>query len=143
MAEARALLMDGAALVATIDHMHHGIGYGMDVAASRDAAQPATVAWARERIAGALSAAGRGDVADLRARCRADRSDGCDVALALAHLAPGPWRLDLLEVELAAYAPTMRADEPTWVAAALVRIVCGVSGVSGVGVADVADVARG
>jgi hypothetical protein len=122
MDEARALLAGGAALVATVDHLHHGIGYGMTPARSRSDVQGATWSWALERITGALAAAGAGQAQQLRALCREDRSDGCDVLLTLRHLIPGRWHVEVLELVLASYAAALEADHPTWVAAALVRI---------------------
>ena len=117
LAEARAVVGAGAVVVATVDAIHHGHGYGTSATAVRPA--PAALGWAREGILAQLAAAQAQDRERLLGEARAWRSDGATV-LAVVRELIGPWHAHLVGVDLTDYADVLGAQAPTWVASALV-----------------------
>jgi hypothetical protein len=120
--EQLARLSERMPIVATTDPIHHGAGYGTR---ERFALAHATTrAWARERIEEQLDFLASGEWAAF-ARLAADvRSDFRDTGPALASLlrARGGMKSEIVDMTLVDYASALDAQDPTWVAAALVRI---------------------
>lgn len=117
LAAARTELEAGAVVMATVDPIHHGHGYGTPTAELR--AGPAALPWAREGILAQLHAAQAQDRARLLLAARAWRSDGATVLAVLRELL-GPWQARLERLDLTDYAGVLAAAPPTWVASALV-----------------------
>lgn len=117
----------GATLVATADMVHHGTGYGTpeDRRIERNSEAAMTIVRATVEEMLALLAA-RDFVAHER-RCVEVRSDFRDAGPVFAQLAAarGVSRPVLLDMRLVNYADVLRAPEPTWVAAALVKFGAG------------------
>jgi hypothetical protein len=111
--------VEGAALVATTDPIHHGVGYG--TRARRDPSLPRTERWAERAIRAQLDGLARGDFARFAKTSACVRSDFRDVGPALAMLVPmGTCTIERLA--LVDYADVLGAAPPTWVAGANVRI---------------------
>jgi hypothetical protein len=112
-------------VVATTDPIHHGAGYGTPEGARLDARDPATHAWATTCVTRQLELLARGDWPAF-ARLAADvRSDFRDTGPVLFHVlrAAGPVRAEIVDLRLVDYAEALAADDPTWVAGALLRVV--------------------
>jgi len=108
-------------VVATTDPLHHGVGYGTPEGQRRALRDEASVTWARACIQTQLDLLARGDWAGF-ARLAADaRSDFRDVGPVLGHLLRGKAG-EVLDLRLVDYAETLGAEEPTWVAAPLMRV---------------------
>ena len=109
----------GAALVATADPIHHGAGYGTPAASHvrRDAG----AAFARATIERGLGLLAKLDFEGFLADAQEAKSDFRDPGPVLATLLAreGVLSAEVLEVDLADYASTLGADDPTWVAGAL------------------------
>jgi hypothetical protein len=109
----------GAALVATADPVHHGIGYGTspEQALPRDAGSREQ---ARAWIAEQLAALGRGDLDTFAGLSRKRRSDFGRAGPVLLQLLGGRARFEIQDLVLVDYADVLGAPQPTWVAGALV-----------------------
>lgn len=119
-----ALRVAGAAVVATADHLHHGVGYGTppDERLAIDDAR--ALAHARSAIATAMTALAAGDKEVFLRACARERSDFRDNGPVLASLlAVSPWTSRIEELTLVDYASDLGAAEPTWVAAALMTVM--------------------
>ena len=97
-------------VVATADPVHHGVGYGDDASATRDAAA---------LIDDQLRALERRDYGAFQAACVAARSDFRNAGAVLAHLL-GRVRFDVRRIQLVDYTEALGAPPPTWVAGALI-----------------------
>ena len=97
-------------VVATADPVHHGIGYGDDASATRDAE-----ALVNEQ----LRALEQHDYPMFQRVCTAARSDFRNAGSVLAHLL-GDVCFTVRRVECVDYAEALGAPPPTWVAGALV-----------------------
>lgn len=120
LGELERLVAEGAALVATGDLIHHGAGYGTPLAEQRAREDPRTVEWARACVVEGLALLAAPTA--FLARCVQDRSDFRDVGPVMAHLLGGVTSCELRDLVLVDYADVLRADEPTWVAAALLEV---------------------
>jgi hypothetical protein len=110
----------GAALVATADPIHHGAGYGTPRSAwrPRDEAHD----FARATIERSLGLLARLDFLAFAKDAVEARSDFRDAGPVLAWLLRGEGELrgTLIDLDLADYAATLGAEDPTWVAGALI-----------------------
>ncbi len=110
------LVASGAAVVATADMVHHGVGYG--TAEGERVPREAGSTYARGLIEEQLLLLGRRDFvafADVARRARSDfRDSGPTLAALIA-----PFSYAVLALELVPYGDVLAAAEPTWVAAAL------------------------
>ncbi len=117
--ELRRLRDGGAALVATADAIHHGVGYGTPENEQRRRVDAATFAWATHRLSTHHGLIARRDYAEFQidaARLRSDFRDNGPVLGALL----GGATSSLRQLRLVNYADVFACAEPTWVAAALV-----------------------
>jgi hypothetical protein len=114
-----ARLAEEMPIVATSDPIHHGVGYGTPD--HRDANEPSTRRWAERAIVAQMRALARRRYDRFAAICAAVRSDFRDVGPTLAHLV-GPFRHEIVAMDLVDYADVLGARAPTWVAAPLVRL---------------------
>ncbi len=111
-----------AALVATTDPVHHGVGYGTPAGEAKDEREAATRDAARGWVEAQLAALASADYGGFARACAEHRSDFRDVGPALACIlhATGGWRPALRELVLVDYSDVLRTPRPTWVAGALV-----------------------
>jgi hypothetical protein len=116
----------GAALVATADPIHHGVGYGTPTNEQRKLDDPVTTDWVRHEITAAHDRLCRGDYAAFLDDCQRIRSDFRDagpvVAMLLGASADRPLKHMLLDLRLIDYSAALAAAEPTWVCACLFQI---------------------
>jgi len=119
-AEMMELIAGGAALVATADLIHHGIGYDTTRGEARDPELASTKSWAEESILENLLLLGTQDFAAFDEHCLALRSDFRDGGPVLAALLGTGWKADLLDLKLVDYSDVLEAAAPTWVAAGLI-----------------------
>ncbi len=117
----RFLLQSGAALVATGDLVHHGIGYGTPAGLCLDIASPAAMDYSRDAIVEQFAALDARNYTKFLSLCERSHSDFRDVRPVLAALVPAPAPASILELTLVNYADVLQAVEPTWVAAALIN----------------------
>jgi hypothetical protein len=120
--ELRSILDAGAALVATTDPVHHGVGYGTppDQCLRRD--DPQTVATARRWVREALGQLSLHQSEQFLEQAHRVRSDFRDVGLVLAALLGRGFASDVVDLMQVDYADVLECDEPTWVTAALARV---------------------
>jgi hypothetical protein len=123
--ELHGLVAAGAALVATADPIHHGVGYGTPQSERRALGEPGTQGLARESIARGLEFLARGDFAGFLEHAAHEKSDFRDAGPVLAILLGegAPLVPRVLALELVDYAAALEAPEPTWVAGALASLV--------------------
>jgi hypothetical protein len=114
-----ALVRSGCALVATTDPVHHGTGYGTPREQRRPRESHETVAFARGEVERGFALAAKGDYAAFAAHAASVRSDFRDNGPVLATLLGPPLSFEVKDITLVDYAPTLNAEEPTWVAATL------------------------
>lgn len=116
--ELRELVAEGAALVASADLVHHGVGYGTppDLALPRT---EATRSLARDWVGEQLAALGSGDFERFSVIAGRQRSDFRDAGPMLSHILARPVSFRVQALELVDYADVLAAAEPTWVAATL------------------------
>ncbi len=110
---------NGAALVATADPIHHGAGYGTPPA--DHVRREAGAAFARAAIERGLDLLSKEDFEAFLAHAQEVKSDFRDPGPVLATLLAreGTLSAEVLDVDLADYAATLGAEQPTWVAGAL------------------------
>ena len=113
-------LARGAAVVATLDPVHHGVGYG-DAAEDALAPENGGMELARRGIEAGLEILRQGDAASYIQHCLEVRSDGRDVGLLLRHLR-GPLRGAVLDLVTDDMSAAYSAPPPTWVAGALITL---------------------
>ena len=114
-------LAKSAAVVATADPMHHGIGYGDP----KESAQPPDergLAHARREIQRGFDLAGAGRFAEFQRHCIETRSDARDVGQVLGHLC-GRFQARILDLLGDDMSGPYSAPAPTWVACSLIEIV--------------------
>jgi hypothetical protein len=110
----------GAAVVATTDPVHHGIGYGDPPGEALDP-ESGGLELARRRITEGLALLRQGDYPGYQRRCIAARSDGRDTGPLLHHLA-GPLEPRILDLIADDMTGPYNSPPPTWVACALVEL---------------------
>ncbi len=111
----------GAAVVATADPFHHGIGYG-DTPSESYAPDRLGLALARRRIDEGLELLRSADYAAYNRHCVEAKSDARDVGQVLGHLL-GPVRGRVLDLVADDMSDVYGAQPPTWVAGALIELV--------------------
>jgi len=124
LAELRAALARGAALVATTDPIHHGAGYGTPPEKRIHRGGHAALDWALGEVERALGLLRGRDFGAFLRHCEEVRSDFRDVGPVLVELLDGGAGGAALEgrvvdLRLVDYSIALGADEPTWVAGAL------------------------
>ena len=121
MSELETLVVDGAALVATTDPIHHGIGYGLPPEECWPLEAAATSTLARAAVREGFRRLAARDYAAFLDHAATLRSDFRDVGPVLAHLLPRsvPLQVTLHNLRLVDYTEAIAAPPPTWVAAAL------------------------
>lgn len=122
--ELEALIAGGAALVATADLIHHGVGYGTPLENCLPTEDPRAQRFAEETARanlGWLAARDYGQFLRHGAEIRSDFRDGGPVA---THLLSDTSTLQgiLHTLALVDYADTLQAPAPTWVAGALASL---------------------
>ncbi len=122
MDELQQLLNQGAAIVASADMIHHGVGYDTPIELLRERNDPSSLTWARECIQSSLERLPRGDYAGFIADCNSIRSDFRDGAPLLAKLLRN-FTANIKDLQLVDYSGVLDSSEPTWVAAALVELL--------------------
>ena len=123
MDELAALVADGAALVATTDPIHHGVGYGLSPEECWPLEAASTTTLARAAVEEGFHRLAARDYAAFLEHAAALRSDFRDVGPVLAHLLPaGPLHATIHDLRLVDYAEALASAPPTWVAAALASI---------------------
>jgi len=110
----------GAALVATADSFHHGIGYG-DPPGAAHPPDAAGLDAARRSIESGHALLERGDYRAFQEQCVRAKSDARDVGQVLRYLV-GPMKARILDLVAADMSGAYRAPSPTWVAGALVTL---------------------
>ncbi|MBN2170536.1 MAG: hypothetical protein JW819_04345 [Candidatus Krumholzibacteriota bacterium] len=113
-------LARGAAVVATADPFHHGVGYG-DAPGASLAPEAGGLALARQRIVESLALLRAGDHAAFERQCVAVKSDARDTGQVLRHLR-GPLAGELLDLVADDMSGPYGAPAPTWVAGALIAL---------------------
>lgn len=117
--ELEALARD-AAVVATMDPVHHGIGYG-DPPEEAVLPEEGGLELARSRIVEGLALLREGNCPAYRRHCVASRSDGRDTGPVLRHLR-GPLAAKILDLVADDMTGPYQKPAPTWVAGALVAL---------------------
>ncbi len=107
-------------IVATADMIHHGAGYDTPPAARRAREAAETEAYAGSTIDELLALLAAGDHAAHEARAAAVRSDFKDAGPVFATLTRGRVPRRIHALRLVDYADAFAAEQPTWVAAAVV-----------------------
>jgi hypothetical protein len=120
MAELKEIAPD-AAIVATADPFHHGIGYGDSVDTAL-APEEGGLDLARRRIEEGLAVLDRGDHWGYNRHCVDGRSDARDVGQVLRYLI-GPCEGRILDLVWEDMAEAYGKPAPTWVAGALLEFV--------------------
>jgi len=116
-----AAVASGAAIVATADPFHHGVGYG-DAPEHALPPDERGLALARKRIGDGLELLESGDHAGYNRHCVDAKSDARDVGQVVRHLV-GPVRGELLDVVVEDTTGAYGAPPPTWVAGALMTLM--------------------
>ncbi len=114
-------LAEGAALVATADPFHHGIGYG-DAPGAALPADARGIALARRSIEHGVAILANGDHAAYNRHCVDAKSDARDVGQVVRHLT-GPVTGVVHELVTADMTEAYGAEPPTWVAGALLELI--------------------
>jgi hypothetical protein len=118
--ELERLVEDGAAVVATGDLFHHGIGYG-DAPDEAHAPGAGGLRIARERIEEGLRHLKARDHRAYQAHSVRSKSDARDVGQVLAHL-QGALEGQILDLVWEDMSEAYGAPRPTWVAGALIDL---------------------
>jgi hypothetical protein len=116
--ELRDLVAADAALVATTDPMHHGLGYGTPDAELMDPSAPSTAGRALARVARAFGHLARHEFHAFLKQCAEENSDFRDNGPVLASLLGSGRSPRIADFRLVDYAGVV-GEAPTWVAAAL------------------------
>lgn len=111
---------EGAAIVATADPFHHGIGYG-DAPEYALEPEEGGLELARSRIEDGLRLLEACDHAAYNAHCVEAKSDARDVGQLVGHLL-GPTECRVLDLVWSDMAEAYGAPRPTWVAGALISV---------------------
>jgi hypothetical protein len=110
----------GAALVATADPIHHGVGYGTPAAECLSATEPRTIELARETVARSFGLLASRDYAGFLRDAAAVRSDFRDPGPVLAQLLTGTaLEMTVHHLKIVDYSDALCVASPTWVAGAL------------------------
>ena len=109
-----------AAVIATMDAFHHGIGYGDPPQAARFP-ESGGLDLAREQILRGFSLLKDGDYQAFQAHCVHSKSDGRDVGQLLRWLL-GPLDAEILDLIADDMAPVYEQPPPTWVAGGLMAL---------------------
>jgi hypothetical protein len=117
--ELESLVENGAAVVATGDLCHHGIGYG-DPPDQARAPDPEGIDYVRQLIGKGLVILQAGDHLEYQRQSIASKSDARDVGQVLRHLL-GPLEGRIVDMTWEDMAPVYDKPPPTWVAGVLVR----------------------
>lgn len=117
ISELEAMAKD-AAIVATMDAFHHGIGYGTP-AAEALAPEDGGLDLARGSIVEGLGILRDGRLHDYALHCRENKSDGRDVGQVLRHVR-GPLEATLIDLVADDASAAYGQPAPTWVACALI-----------------------
>ncbi len=120
--ELRQYVENGAALVATADMIHHGVGYGTPREECKYSGDSNTHSWVKGSLETYLDLLVRHDYSafeEMSKRLRSDFRDAGPVLSALVEESVPPVVIE--ELKLVNYADVLNADDPTWVAAALVQ----------------------
>jgi hypothetical protein len=120
--ELRDLVGHGAALLATTDPIHHGAGYSTPAAEQLPRDDARTLDFARSCISGAFVLLSGRMFESFQTHASLYKSDFRDVGPVLATLLPKHFRFEISDLRLVDYADVLSSADPTWVAAALVRI---------------------
>jgi hypothetical protein len=113
-------LAEDAAVVATMDPFHHGIGYG-EPAETALAPESGGLKLAQQRINDGLVLLRAGDYWGYNQHCVDAKSDGRDAGQVLRYLL-GPLEGKILDVVADDMAPAYGKPAPTWVTGALVEL---------------------
>ncbi len=119
--ELRTVRENGAALVATADMVHHGIGYGTAPADAREPERDETDEWVREHIERSLEVLFARDCKSFLERCDVMQSDFRDAGPVLAALLEKKIPFQVSALRLVDYSDVLETPPPTWVAGALVE----------------------
>lgn len=114
-----ARLCEGAVIVSTEDHYHHGLGYGDEPFVARPY-EDGGEALARRSIAKGLESLGRGDYWGWNQHCVVGKSDARDSGQVYRYLR-GPMNGRILDLACTDAAALYESPDPTWVAGALVE----------------------
>lgn len=123
--ELRGVIDRGAALVATADPIHHGVGYGTPVEVRRRADDIRALPLARESVERGLGFLARSDFTAFASHCTSERSDFRDAGPVLAALLSPhgePLTAHVLDLRLVDYSEVLGAAPPTWVAGGLAAL---------------------
>ena len=120
--ELRSLCDAGAALVATTDPVHHGVGYGTPPDQCLRRQDPKTVTTARQWISEAFGQLSRHDFRQFLENAMRVRSDFRDVGPVLAALLGRGFGSEIVDLTLVDYCDVLERDGPIWVAGALARL---------------------
>ena len=122
--ELATLVAGGAALVATADLIHHGVGYGTPAENCLPREAPQTQSVADETIRTNLALLATGDFGRFLRHSAEIRSDFRDAGPVATHLLAGSSSLQstLHTLALVDYADILNAPAPTWVAGALASL---------------------
>ncbi|MBI2920968.1 MAG: hypothetical protein HYY18_07775 [Planctomycetes bacterium] len=112
-------LASGAALVATADPIHYGVGYGTAPAELRPLEDPATHLAATASIMEGLDHLAAGRLPEFLRQCESAKSDFRDPGAALSALLGPGLCVRLHDLRLVDYADVLACPRPTWVAGAL------------------------
>jgi len=110
-----------AALVATADLVHHGVGYGTgvdDQLPLEDDSKPMVRRWITESFEKLLTHR----YEDFLSHAQIVGSDFRDTGSVLAYLLGDGMTAEIVDLELCDYSDVLGAAPPTWVSSALVKI---------------------
>ncbi len=109
-----------AAIICTMDPLHHGVGYGDD---SKSAYQPDKIGlqMASERIMAGMNLLCNGEMLDYNQYCVETRSDGRDVGQVVSSLIK-PRTAHLYDLVADDMTGPYSSPSPTWVAGALIGL---------------------
>jgi hypothetical protein len=119
--ELKQLRDSGAVVVATTDPVHHGVGYNTPADRLMPRTGEQTYRFAMMSVLDQLELLSSRQYERFNAEAQAVRSDFRDVGPVLAELIPAN-TYALGGLEIIDYADVLNAAEPTWVAAALVKL---------------------
>lgn len=121
-AEIQRLALEGCAIVATTDPVHHGAGYGTPAEQRLARTRAETFAFAARGIAAQFESLRQRDFAAFQNTAGLLNSDFRDVGPVLAAIMPSGARFSMKRLKLVDYSDVLDAPQPTWVAAALATV---------------------